>query len=387
MLRLPATLVALAAVVAGCSSPAPVAPAPQAGFRDDLAARALADFASALRDGTPTGNETVDTAVTNVETLGVDVEELRFLDEDPALTAGLDDDEWAVVADVAWKVDGFDRVAAEAEVTVRLEQVDDSLRITGFGGGPRPLPLWLTGDLTVRRTGGVLVVGTDAAAVQRMDRLARRAASRVTEVLGVATPLVVEVPASGTELDRVLGAEDGEYAAIAAVTTFVGRDTGRRTPVHVFVNPDVMAGLGPHGSQVVMTHEVTHLATDAVRARSPLWLLEGYADHVALRDTSLPLSRTAGQIAEQVREDGVPSTLPGTAEFDSQVTHLGAVYESAWRAVEVLVAAAGEAAVHELYRRTATGESLDAALRALYGFGEGELTRRWQADLRTLARM
>lgn len=386
MLRLPATLVALAAVVAGCSSPAPLAPAPQAGLREDLAARALADFSAALRDGAETGNEVVDTAVANVEELGVDVEELRFLDEDPALTAGLGDGEWAVVADLAWAVDGFDRAAAEAEVTVRLEQVDDSLRITGFGGGQRPLPLWLTGDLTVRRTEGVLVAGTDAAAVERMDRLARRAATRVTDVLGVDLPLVVEVPASGEELDRVLGAKDGEYAAIAAVTTFVGRDTGRRTPVHVFVNPDVMAGLGPHGSQVVMTHEATHLVTDAVRARSPLWLLEGYADHVALRDTALPLSRTAGQIAQQVRDDGVPAGLPGPAEFDAQVTHLGAVYESAWRAVEVLVAAAGEATVHELYRRTAAGESLDAALLALYGFGEEELTRRWQADLRTLAR-
>lgn len=385
MLRTPATLVALAAVVAGCSSPPPVTPEARPALSDGAAALALADLALALEDGEPTGNDVVDRAVANAERLRVDVDELRFVEEDPALTADLAPGKWAVVADLAWSVEGFDRVPAEAEVTVRLEEIDGELRIAGFGGGERPQPLWLTGDLRVRRTTGVVVAGTDEAAVARVARLARRASARVAAVLGTDTPFVVEVPATGEGLDRALGAPAGEYAAIAAVTTYVGRHTGRRTPVHVFVNPEVLGGLGAHGAQVVMTHEVTHLATDAVRAQSPLWLLEGYADHVALRDTSLPLSRTAGLVAEQVRKDGVPEVLPTATDFDAQASHLGAVYESAWRAVEVLAAAGGEDTLHELYRRTAAGESADAALRALYGFGEEELTRRWQADLRRIA--
>jgi hypothetical protein len=286
---------------------------------------------------------------------------------------------------MAWRVDGFDRATAHAEVTVLLERHGGAAQVVGFGGGGRPDPLWLTGPLAVRRTAGVVVAGADAATVDRVFDLTRRAAARVADALGEPVRVVAEVPASAAGLDRTLGADEGEYSAIAAVTTYVGKDGGPRTPVHVFVNPEVLGGLSRSGAQLVMTHELTHLATDAVHAQSPLWLLEGYADHVALLHTSLPLSRTAGQIGAQVRKDGVPKALPTTTEFDTHATHLGAVYEAAWRICEVLAAARGEATLLELYRRTAAGEPVDTALRALYGFGEEELTRRWQEDLRRIA--
>ena len=37
-----------------------------------------------------------------------------------------------------------------------------------------------------------------------------------------------------------------------------------------------------------MSHEATHVATDASTSAVPLWLLEGFADYVALRDVDLP---------------------------------------------------------------------------------------------------
>lgn len=332
-----------------------------------------------------TGDQAVDDAVAGARSLGVTVDKLRFLDEDPAVTATLPRGRFAAVADLAWRVDGFDRRPARAEVTVLLEQRDGDTRIVGFGGGDRPDPLWLTGRLAVRRTAGVVVAGEDGQAVERVFGLTRRASASVAATLGRPVQVVVEVPASAADLDRTLGSDEGEYAAIAAVTAPVGKDGGPRTPVHVFVNPEVLGGLSQRGAQLVMTHEVAHLATDAVHAQSPLWLLEGYADHVALRDTLLPLSRTAGQIGARVRKDGVPEALPTATEFGAHAAHLGAVYEAAWRVVEVLVAARGEATVHELYRRTAAGEPVATALRALYGFGEEELTRRWQDDLRRIA--
>jgi hypothetical protein len=193
------------------------------------------------------------------------------------------------------------------------------------------------------------------------------------------------VPASAAGLDRTLGTQAGEYSAIAAVTTFVGAGKAERAPVHVFVNPEVFGALKPAGAQLVMTHELTHVATDAVHSKAPQWLLEGYADHVALHGTRLPVSTTAGQIIAQVRREGAPKALPGPAEFNTRATHLGAWYEAAWRAVEVLADARGEATLLHLYGRTAQGESVDKVLRALYGFGEEELTRRWQDDLRRIA--
>lgn len=372
-------------MVAGCSSPAPVAPPATPTLDDGLAVAAIGELAAALATGDTTGDPAVDDAVAGARSLGVRVENLRFLDEDPALTATLPRGRFAGVADLSWRVDGFDRRPARAEVTVLLEQRDGDVRVVGFGGGDRPDPLWLAGRLAVRRTTGMVVAGEDATTVDRVARLTRQARARVADALGEPVALVVEVPATAAALDRTLGADEGHYAAIAAVTTYVGKDRGPGTPVHVFVNPEVLGGLSQQGAQLVMTHEVAHLATDAVHARSPLWLLEGYADHVALRGTSLPLTRTAAQIGARVRKDGVPDALPAATEFGTHAAHLGAVYEGAWRAVEVLVDARGEAALHELYRRTAAGEPVDTALRALYGFGEEELTRRWQDDLRRIA--
>lgn len=372
-------------MVAGCSSPAPVAPPAAPTLDDGLAVAAVGELAAALATGDSTGDRAVDAAVAGARSLGVRVETLRFVDEDPTLTATLPRGRFAAVAELAWRVDGFDRAPAHAEVTVLLEQHAGAVTVVGFGGGKRPDPLWLTGRLAVRRTPGVVVAGEDAATVARVAKLTQRASASVASALGHPVHVVVEVPASAAGLDRTLGVDEGQYAAIAAVTTYLGKDGGSRTPVHVFVNPELFGGLSPTGAQLVMTHEVTHLATDAVHAQSPLWLLEGYADHVALRDTALPLSRTAGQIAAKVRKDGVPRELPAATEFDARASHLGAVYEAAWRLVEVLAAARGEATLLELYRRTAAGEPVDTALRALYGFGEEELTRRWQDDLRTIA--
>lgn len=394
MPRLPVTLVALAAVAAGCSAPAPIVPARPADLDETRATAMVQALGAALESGDAGAAQRLGAdarardllvdAVDNLNALGAEVTAVRFVDEDPA-QGGLEARQHAAVTELTWSYAGFDTAPAQAEVSVVLEQVGDDVRVAGFGGGGRPVPLWLTDDLTVRRTPGVLVAGADAQTVRRVARLASTARTQVDAVVGDVPPFVVEVPAGRGGLDRLLGAADGEYAAIAAVTSFVGRSAGDGTPVHVFVNASVLGDLGPHGAQVVMTHELTHLATDAVHARSPLWLLEGYADHVALRETDLPVSRTARQIAGQVRADGAPAELPTAADFDAQTTHLGAVYESAWRAVEVLVAARGEAVVGELYRRTAAGESVEAALQALYDFGVEELTRRWRADLERIA--
>ena len=148
--------------------------------------------------------------------------------------------------------------------------------------------------------------------------------------------------------------------------------------MHVFVNPEVFDRLQPTGAQVVLSHEAVHVATDAARSDVAPWLLEGFADYVALRDVDLPLSTTAGQIIRQVRRDGVPDHLPGPDEFATGATHLGATYESAWLACVLLAESGGEQALVDLYDDVADGRSLEAALPQRFGITEAGLTRRWQ---------
>ena len=72
------------------------------------------------------------------------------------------------------------------------------------------------------------------------------------------------------------------------MTTTADGSGSEDAPVHVFVNPDVTRGLKGAGAQVVMSHEITHVATDAATSPVDPWLLEGFADYVALRDVPLP---------------------------------------------------------------------------------------------------
>jgi hypothetical protein len=244
----------------------------------------------------------------------------------------------------------------------------------------------MAGPLQVRRTATTLVLATSAAEADRYAARALAAVPAVRRVLHDWRPrLVVEVPGSVGALDQALAADPGSYDNIAAVTTSVDGTLAPDSPVHVFVNPDVFDRLRSAGAQVVMSHEATHVAADAARSVMPLWLLEGFADYVALRDVDLPIATTAGQIIAQVRRDGPPRALPGAAEFDTTTSHLGAAYESAWLACRVLVDRGGERALLRLYRQVDDGASLAAALGSQFHWTERELTRAWQDRLADLA--
>jgi hypothetical protein len=198
--------------------------------------------------------------------------------------------------------------------------------------------------------------------------------------------LVVEVPGSEQGVDTVLAADPGSYAGIAAVSASVDGTLAPGSQVHVFVNPDVYDGLDPVGGQVVMSHEATHVATGApLTSGVPLWLLEGFADYVALHEVDLPIRTTAGQIIALVRKDGAPDHLPGQAEFDESDSHLGAAYESAWLACLVLADRGGRQPLVSLYEGVSRGRDVDAELRRLFGIGEAELTSLWRQRLQQLA--
>jgi hypothetical protein len=362
-----------------------------------LATETLARFQRAVRDGdtgaaralAPRGDDRAADllagVVRNAELARVRDVTLRYVDAESALARV--DGSWSAVVDATWEFAGFDRTPARAEVSVALRNDGDRVAVTGFGGDDRVSPLWLAGPLQVRRTDRALVLvdGTPRAA----DAYAARAAVAVPVVRRVLPQwrrgLVVEVPSSVDDLDRVLHAEPGTYDQIAAVTTAADGSEAPGVPVHVFVNPDVYGSLAPTGAQVVMSHEATHVATDAWVSPMPLWLLEGFADYVALRDVPLPIFTSAAQVIAEVRKDGPPRSLPGPAEFGTRATHLGATYESAWLACRLLARDGGEQQLVRFYRRMDDGGSLAPALRASFGLGPGAFTSQWRSLLSDLA--
>ncbi len=296
------------------------------------------------------------------------------------------DGDWRAKASLTWAYAGVDASAATSEVTVDLHSDHDgTVTVTGLSQ-PGRVPLWTTGPLSVTRTATTLVAtgaGVDHAAYARW---AERAVTVVRRVVPAwHGPLVVEVPATTAQLDNALGATTGTYTHVAAITAAMDGSARADAPVHVLVNPAVVGALDERSAQIVISHEATHAATGAVlTAARPIWLSEGFADYVALRDVDVPLKTSAGQIAALVRSEGAPKALPDASDFDASSQHFGAEYEAAWQVCEQIVADAGEKALVRLYDDVGAGTGLDTALRREVGYGVATLTQRWRARLEAL---
>ena len=305
---------------------------------------------------------------------------LRYVDRAGGVAPG---GAFTAYARASWRFGGFDPRPETMEIRVRFAERDGQLAIAGLGGGDRRSPLWLSGPVDVRRSRDALVlVQGDAAEADRVAGLAAHAVPQVRRVLpGWGGHLVVEVPATEQRLASALRADPGQYAGIAAVTTSVDGSPARRAPVHVFVNPQTFLPLRQQGAQVVLTHEATHVATSAATSASPIWLVEGFADYVALRAQRLPLRTSAARVIALVRTAGVPSHLPGRRAFATGAPHLEARYEGAWLACRLLAHSAGPAALVSFYRAVDAGQPVGAALRSHVGFGLRGLTERWRTLL------
>ena len=374
-----------------------------ADSRADHAGRLLDRLVSALRDGSRAdllalaapGDEAAASELSdlqhNVRAIGVTDLSMRYVDEDDGrLTVDqqrrFGDRAWVADVQLTWRVDGFDIHDSRLEVPVTLLETRRGaafLSTRADVGGATPL--WMLQRVDVRRTGRALVALAGNGSAQRFSGLADQAVVDVRKVLpGWRGRLVVEVPGDEQQLGRVLGSQAGSYGGIAAVTTTVDGSVSPEAPVHIFVNPRVFDPLGARGSQIVMSHEATHVATGAAVSSMPTWLLEGFADFVALDHVDLPVSVTASQILARVRKTGAPTHLPGKTEFDPQNQALGASYESAWLACRLLGERYGESRLISFYRAADRDGSTSAAFRDL-GTTEPAFTRAWQGYLRRLA--
>jgi hypothetical protein len=305
---------------------------------------------------------------------------LRYVDASGAVAP---DGSWAADVATRWRFAGFDERTEHLEVRVGFARAGDRLRIAGIGGGDHRTPLWLSGPVQVRRDARSMVVVEGSA--ERADvfaALARRAVPQVRRVLpGWQGGLVLEVPGSQAGLDAALGAHPGDYGGIAAVTTTVDGSRSRSSPSHVFVNPQVFDPLRPNGAQVVITHEATHVATNAATSPAPIWLVEGFADFVALSSQSLPLTATAARIIALVRRSGTPRHLPGTHEFAAGAKDLEARYESAWLACRLLARDGGTDALVGFYMSMDRGAGLGRQLHRWFGLTPAGFTRQWRTLL------
>jgi hypothetical protein len=325
----------------------------------------------------------------NARGAGVRDLELRYLDEAGPVAA---DGTWTADVLLSWRFPAADRRSARSAVAVGFRDVDDTVTVSSLGGGDRRTPVWFSGPARVRAGPDWAVVVAETLgreAAEEYAVLVRRALPHVRALVPAwSGGVVVEVPTSAAGVDAALAADAGTYRAVAAVTGSADGSDGSDAPVRVVVNPETLGDPGDRRAQVVMTHEVAHVALGALAADPgvPTWLHEGVADYVALHHAPLPLSTAAGELLDRIRVDGVPDALPSAGEFrPGRPGNLEATYQASWLACDTLARLAGEDALLAVYRDVAGGTPFSEALSRHTGLSRDVLTRRWQERLTDLA--
>jgi hypothetical protein len=288
------------------------------------------------------------------------------------------------VAEVSWQPDrasGLDpgttqrstvglRVAPEPDGTLSVVDVVRS--------GDGPVPLWLVGRLALNASAGRTVVrvdgGDDTLPVEQMTSAARSAVEAV--VPGVEGRLTVVSPRTRAQMAAIVGQDVEAIAQIAAITTGLGTDP--TSDAVVVLNPAVFATMDQRAAQVVLTHEATHALTAAVGTSAANWVVEGFADFVALHDDTASLSVSAGQALAEVRAGRLPEALPADGDFSSTRHGLGAVYESTWMIFRMLAEDHPDRDVVAFYRQVTGGAPVDRALGVAFGLTVDEVTASWR---------
>jgi hypothetical protein len=304
------------------------------------------------------------------------------------------------------------RLVGDTRDTQRSQQLSVVRRgtrwlLVGDTDGTTQRDLWDLGPVYIEDGERSLIVGT-ARHLQRLRRYAREtdaAARRVDAVWGRSWPrtVVVQVPEDQRQMAKLLGrANSTGLDQVAAVTIGeldrqAGATQASPTADRIILNPSAFDEMGSLGRRIVLTHEVTHVATRASSVLStPLWLEEGFADYVAYRGTGLTYREIAKDLLVQVRAGKGPQTLPGQEDFDPAEGDVAPAYVASWLAVELIGSQGGPPTVVRFYQIaagidrsrpvTTDQEALSSAFRRVLQLDQQAFENQWLAEIRRLSR-
>ena len=253
---------------------------------------------------------------------------------------------------------------------------------------------WDLGTLSILRGSRTLVIGIDTPTATLRSYAATSDSSipDVTAVWGSdwEERAVLVVPHTVSQLARALGRTPDSLDGYAAVTTGdLTTDPAGRSALRVWINTPGMADLSLQGREVVVRHELTHVATAAPSVDGvPLWLVEGFAEYVGYKGSGIPLRDELSELAAAQRKGKVPAHLPTEQMFDGDQVDLA--YEGGDLACRVIAEKYGQKGLVRFYRLVVSapgteGQKLDSALRVITGGDTEAFENAWHARLRALA--
>jgi hypothetical protein len=255
--------------------------------------------------------------------------------------------------------------------------------------------IWDGGPLTVVRGRDSLVIGNGTTA-SRLHDIARRLDQAVPIVTGVvgthwARTAVALVPDDEQQVEALIGGGQSlrEIAALATVTKDPGGAAHGQD--RVIIAPGTFARLNALGRHVVLTHELTHVATGGARDnRTPIWLIEGLADYVGYKGLKVPARSAARELRSEVAAGTMPAALPDRDDFAGTSGRLSQAYEQAWLACRMVAGRYGEDTLRKLYQAAGVqhggasdpASQQEYALRTVLGLTAAQFTTMWQDYLR-----
>lgn len=313
-------------------------------------------------------------------------------------------DAWVATVTISYRLAGADTSSVRREQFVTMVLRDRQWYIAGFQDHPadtQPVQdLWELGPVRVTRGERSLVLSDAAGPQEAVAAQADRGARLVDEVWGTGWPrtVVVVVPAAPEHMVRLLGRTDAAgLDQIAAVTTgeigltYTGIGADR-----IIVNPSAFERLDATAAQMVMTHEITHVATrSGGGGEVPIWFSEGFADYVAFRSTGLSTWQRAGDVLNLARNGQVPARLPDRDAFDPARGDVAPAYSASYLAVQFMADTHGQDKVLTLFRTvqgtgtrdgiTPSAVPVDAAMQKVLGVDLDSFEDQWRTYLRHTA--
>jgi hypothetical protein len=252
--------------------------------------------------------------------------------------------------------------------------------------------IWDGGQVRTLRSARSLVVyhpGQDALA-RRLLTVADRAYGQV----GAAwtgtweRKAVILVPRDQQEAERLVHARDLSRVAALASSSIESDQTGRVLGNRIVINTTNVVRYRPLDLQVLITHEMTHVATRTLGDGVPLLLVEGFADWAALLPVKLPFTITRAALVREVRSGGFDGVLPGDRDFRGP--DAGVAYDEGSAFCLWVARTFGAAKLRALYREfagtsPASAAALDHGFREVLGLSRRTAERRWAAWVRDQA--
>nr|WP_238351348.1 hypothetical protein [Kribbella shirazensis] len=225
---------------------------------------------------------------------------------------------------------------------------------------------WDLGRIEVQRGPRVLVV-VEKGDTRRGRAIVRETTEGLEQVLAYWprkwTGSVFVIALDETEVRDARFADEDIESAASTGTTFSslpGQDTADGTVAggYVVINPNERDRV----DEILLSHELTHVATADLGGYEPLWLAEGVAEYVSW--SGIEAIGGGSEVAkweQEVIDDAVPqmTSLPSDAGFYQNSAD---VYGVSWLAVRYLAQRIGLAKVEELYADMAMN-GIDQAAR------------------------